>query len=173
MTSSRNCPLLWMSRAYSRYLARADRPQHLRLDHLAEADDGIERRAQLMAHVGEEFRLRAVGRFGPGLFAGIFVGKIGQPLRLLLGEDALLLQVAHRHHQFALGKHEALLVLLERGDVGADRDEAAILGAPLVDLEPAAVAQLHLNGLALGTVVALPGTCWRIAGSLAVCATTS
>ena len=67
-----------------------------------------------MAHIGEEFRLRPVGRFGPRLFARIFVGEIGQPLRLLLGEEALLLQVAHRHHQFALGKEQALFLLLER-----------------------------------------------------------
>src|SRR6267154_262543 len=29
------------------------------LDHLAEADDGVQGRAELVAHVGEEFRLRA------------------------------------------------------------------------------------------------------------------
>ena len=75
------------------------RPEHLRLHHFAEADDGVERRAQLMAHVGEEFRLGAVGRLGAGLLAGILVGKVGQALRLLVGQQAFLLQVAHRHHQ--------------------------------------------------------------------------
>ena len=118
------------------------------LHHLAEADDGVERRAQLMAHIGEEFRLRPVGRLGAGLLARIFVGEIGEALRLLLGEEALLLQVAHRHHQFAFREQQPLLVLLERRDVGADRDEAAILGAPLVDLQPASVAELHLEGVA-------------------------
>ena len=38
-----------------------------------------------------------------------------------------------------------LLVALELGDVGADRDEAAVLGAPLVDLQPAAVLELQLE----------------------------
>ena len=34
-------------------------------DHqLGEADDGVERRAQLMADIGEELRLGAIGRFG-------------------------------------------------------------------------------------------------------------
>jgi len=41
---------------------------------------------------------------------------------------------------------EALLELLG-GDVGADGDEAAILGAPLADLQPAAIAELRLNDL--------------------------
>ena len=103
-----------MSRAYSTYLPRADRPEHLVLHHLAEADDGVERRAQLMAHIGEEFRLRPARRLGAGLLARIFVGEIGEALRLLLGEQALLLQIAHRHHQFALGEEQALFLLLER-----------------------------------------------------------
>ena len=34
------------------------------MDHLREADDGVQRRAQFVAHIGEEFGLRAVGRFG-------------------------------------------------------------------------------------------------------------
>ena len=48
----------------------ADGPQQLDLHHLGEADDGVERRAQLMAGVGEEVGLAVVGRFrlvlGPG-----------------------------------------------------------------------------------------------------------
>ena len=38
--------------------------EHLVLDDLRKADDGIERRAQLVAHVGEELRLGARGRLG-------------------------------------------------------------------------------------------------------------
>ena len=34
-----------------------------------------------------------------------------------------------------------LLLALQRGDVGADRNVAAVLGAALVDLQPAAVAR--------------------------------
>ena len=39
------------------------------LQDFGEADDGVERRAQLMGHVGEEFRLVPVGGFDlPALF---------------------------------------------------------------------------------------------------------
>jgi hypothetical protein len=55
-----------------------------------------------MAHVGEEFRLRTVCRFGPGFLSRILVGQVSQALRLLVGKQAFLLQVAHRHHQRAL-----------------------------------------------------------------------
>ena len=42
--------------------------RHL-LQHLAVSDDGVERRAQLVAHVGEEVALGLVGRLGRFLFA--------------------------------------------------------------------------------------------------------
>ena len=41
-------------------------------------------------------------------------------LGLLVGEQAFLLQVAHRHHQFAFGQQQPLFLALQRGDVGAD-----------------------------------------------------
>jgi hypothetical protein len=109
MTSSRNRPLRWMSREYSAVFIRTHGPEHFGQHHLGEADDGVERRSQLVAHVGEEFRLRAVRGFSPRLLAGIFVGEVGQALGLLVGQQALLLQVAHRHHQFALGEPAAAL----------------------------------------------------------------
>src|SRR5882724_4048276 len=42
----------------------AERPQQLALEHLREADDGVERRAQLVAHGGQEFGLGAAGALG-------------------------------------------------------------------------------------------------------------
>ncbi len=36
---------------------------------------------------------------------------------------------------------------LHHGDVGADRDEAAVARAPLVDLQPALVGKLHFRRL--------------------------
>ena len=51
-----------------------------------------------------------------------------------------------RRHQALLALHQLFFVPLERGDVGADRDEAAILGAPLADVQPAAVVELRLEG---------------------------
>src|SRR6185312_10859789 len=60
-----------------------DRPQHLLLDDVGEADDGIERSPQLVAHVGEEVGLGAVGRLGlvlgvrryPGGLLGLLLAK--------------------------------------------------------------------------------------------------
>src|SRR6185437_12815387 len=39
-----------------------------------------------------------------------------------------------------------LLVQLDLGDVGADRDVAAVLGAAFADMHPAAVVELGLEG---------------------------
>ncbi len=49
----------------------ADRPEHLRLDHLREAEHGVQRRAQLMAHIGEE------GGFGVARLLRHFLGEEG------------------------------------------------------------------------------------------------
>ena len=48
--------------------------------------------------------------------------------------------------QLLLAVGEALLALLQRGDVGADADEAAVLGAALIDVQPAAILELGLIG---------------------------
>src|SRR3546814_3425749 len=42
----------------------ADRPEDLLQDELREADDGVQRRAQLVAHGGQEVALGAVGHLG-------------------------------------------------------------------------------------------------------------
>ena len=69
--------------------------------HLAVADDGVERGAQLVAHVRQELRLRAVGNIGgfPVLlrvFAGGFKLEVlsGQRLRRRLGGFLGLFQLA-------------------------------------------------------------------------------
>ena len=41
---------------------------------------------------------------------------------------------------------QLLFVQLDGGDVGADRDIAAVLGAAFADVEPAAVLELGLEG---------------------------
>jgi len=63
-----------------RVFSRAQQAEHFFLHHFAETDDGIERRPELMAHVGEEFRLRAVGGLGAGFLLGVFVGEFGEAL---------------------------------------------------------------------------------------------
>src|SRR4029078_12766241 len=46
--------------------------------------------------------------------------------------------------ELLLGLGKTLLVLLEDGDVGVDTDKAAILGAALLDVQPAPVLDLRL-----------------------------
>ena len=91
------------------------------LEDLAVADDGIERRAQLVAHVGEE------AGFGP-------VGFVGRVARV--GE---------------LG-----FVLFHFGDVGIDRNRAAVGGFALADLDPTTVAAALDVGFAGGVVAREP-----------------
>ncbi len=116
------------------------------LHDLGEADDRVEWRPQLMAHIGEEFGLGAVGRFGRRLLLEIALGHVGELLRLRLQRLARGLEVGDVHHELVLRLRQPLLLLLQLGDVGADRDRAAILGAPTVDLEPAAVREPRLVG---------------------------
>src|SRR3546814_3069781 len=59
----------------------ADRPEDLVLDDLGKADDGVERGAQLVAHVGEEEGLRAVRHLG------VFLGSAKLLLNELLTAD--------------------------------------------------------------------------------------
>ena len=66
-----------------------------------------------------------------------------------------LLRGAHvgdRRHQALLAVDQFLFVRLERGDVGADRDIAAVLGAPLADVQPAAVLELGFEGAGAGNI---------------------
>src|SRR3546814_2447831 len=59
-------------------LRAAERAQQLALHDFREADDGVQRRAQLMAHVGQELRLGAVGELG---------ALLGADQRLLRSEE--------------------------------------------------------------------------------------
>ena len=89
--------------------------------------------------------LVAVGLLGAVLLLGVFLGELDHLLRLLLELLARLAEVGDGRHQPALAVDQLALVALELRDVGADRDEAAVLGAPLVDLQPAAVLELQLE----------------------------
>ena len=89
--------------------------------------------------------LVAVGLLGAVLLLGVFLGELDHLLRLLLELLARLAEVGDGRHQPALALDQLALVALQLGDVGADRDEAAVLGAPLVDLQPAAVLELQLE----------------------------
>src|SRR6202022_268700 len=120
-------------------LLRSERSEGLTPHQLRKSDNGVERRPEFMAHVGKELGLRTVGGFGLSLLLVVALGEIGQLLRLLLERLARLAQLRDGREQQPLGIDQLLLVLLERGDVRADRDIAAVAGAAFVDLEPASV----------------------------------
>ena len=48
-------------------LALVERAEHLLAQHVREADDGVQRRAQFVAHIGQELRFHAIGLFGADL----------------------------------------------------------------------------------------------------------
>ena len=63
---------------------RAERAVDLARHQLGKSDDGIERRAQFVAHIGEEFGFRLVGGLGLGLLVEVAFGQIGELLGLQL-----------------------------------------------------------------------------------------
>ena len=120
-------------------LVGAEHAEHAAAHDLGEADDGVQRRAQFVAHIGEEFRFRLVGFLGAILFLRVFFGEVGKfGLRTL--------QVDHVGAQAGVIFDQLLLVLLDAGDVGADRDVAPVLGAALGDVQPASVVELRFEG---------------------------
>ena len=125
---------------------RAERAEHAAAHDLGEPDDGIERRAQLVAHIGEEFGFGLVGFLGAVLLLGIFFGEVGEFDGLALELGLRTFQIDDGGAQAKVVVDQLLLVLLDAGDVGADRNIAAILGAALADVQPVAVIELRLEG---------------------------
>ena len=76
----------------------------------------------------------------------IFFGEVGELERLPFQRGLRAFQVDHGGAQAQVVVDQLLLVLLDAGDVGADRDVAAVLGAALADMQPAAVVELRLEG---------------------------
>ncbi|GAA3855134.1 hypothetical protein GCM10022626_28620 [[Pseudomonas] carboxydohydrogena] len=124
----------------------AERAEHAAAHHFGKADDGVERRAQFVAHVGEEFRLGLVGFLGAALLFGIFLREVGQLPGLLFECHLRSLEIDDIGGQPQVVVYQPLLVALDLGDVGADRHEAAVLGAALADVQPASVIELRLEG---------------------------
>jgi len=83
------------------------------LQHLGEADDGVERRAQFVAHGGEEAAFRGIGALGLG--AGIF-----ERLLLLLAPGDV---AQHRDHFAAAGFAGVGAGLFKRPAAHLDPDE--------------------------------------------------
>src|SRR6185437_16244800 len=124
----------------------AERPEHAAFHDFGEADNRVERRAQFVAHVGEEFGFGLVGLLGAGLFPGIFFGEIGKLDGLPFERGLRTLQVHYRRAQPQVVLDQFLFVLLDAGDVGTYRDVAAVLGAAFADMQPASVIELRLEG---------------------------
>ena len=101
---------------------------------------------QLVRHVGQEFGLGAVGGLGALGLAHVFLVEVDELLAALLLGAARQAEVVDRRHQPPLAVDQLLLVLLQLRDVGADRDGAAVARLQLVDLQPAPVRQLPLEG---------------------------
>ncbi len=134
MTSSRYWPLVRMSLQYSLIFFRAERAEHAGFHDLGEADDGVQRRAQFVAHVGEEFRFGEICFLGAVLFLRIFLGEHSEFNRLRLQRLLRGAQVGDGGNLPALAFYQLFLVHLDRRDVGADRHVAAVLGALLADM---------------------------------------
>ena len=124
----------------------ADRAEGALAHDLGEAENGVERRAQLVGHVGQEGGLGAGGRLGALLLGGVVLVHLGQLDRLALGVAPGDRQIVDDRHQPALGIRQTGLMQLELGDVGADGDEAVVGGAALRQEQPAAVRQQRLGG---------------------------
>ena len=90
-----------------------------------------------MAHIGQEFRFGLIGILGAGFLRRIFFGEV---LELLLG----LAQILDGREQARLAVLQFAFLLLQAGDVGADRNITAVLGAPLAE-QPVAVVKLCLE----------------------------
>ncbi|BEV47003.1 hypothetical protein CRBSH125_31860 [Afipia carboxidovorans] len=99
-----------------------------------------------MAHVGEEFRFGLVRFLGAAFFLGVFLREVGQFARLPLKCRLRAFEIDDISGEPQIVVDEALLVMLDLGDVGADRHEAAVLGAPFADVQPASVVELRLEG---------------------------
>ncbi|MDP3153452.1 MAG: hypothetical protein Q8N23_12310 [Archangium sp.] len=127
----------------------------LAVDQLGEADDRVERRAQLVRHVGEELALEPAGFVNAPVLHLEPQAARAEPLELLLlgeiereGDDAVFVEQrpAHQHrHVFAVGPRVLLLVWLR--DAGGLQIFAGerVDGAPLFGRDvPREEARLEL-----------------------------
>src|SRR5262249_23228960 len=120
---------------------RTQGAEHLAPHDLGEAEDRVERRAQLVAHIGQEFGLGAAGRLG-GL-AGA-VGGLGADLRGDVGDRALVVEeragpVAHGAGALADPDALARLVAEDLGDETVDmavyvEDAGELVAAVRIDV---------------------------------------
>ena len=135
-----------MSWQYSCVFLRPQRSEHAAAHHLGKSDDGVERCTQFVAHIGEEFGFGLVGFLGAVLLVGIFLRKVDQFDGLRLERGLRALEIDYGGAQAKVVVDQFLFVFLDAGDVCADRNVAAVLGAALRDVQPVAVVELRLEG---------------------------
>ena len=131
-------------------------PEHLREQHLREADDGVERRPELVGHVGEELRLVAVGH----LELGALVGDLPEEPGVLDREGRLVRegaeQIDHLGGEFAgcAASHDEsaddpVLAQEGHGEEGAEsRPHHDVANRPLIHVLRGDIGEL--DGLARG-----------------------
>ena len=152
MTSSRYSPLRWMSRQYSTYLSEPSAPN---------MPDSMISEKPMMALSGVRSSWLMLARNFDLAWLASSARLVGVASASCRACDLQLLlrlaQVGDGRHQPLLAVDQLLLVLLQRRDVGADRNVAAVLGAALADLQPVAVVELRLEGARAGNGRVLAG----------------
>ena len=110
------------------------RPEHLALHHLGKAQDGVERRAQLMAHLRQEARLGDVGALGAApRFVGNRLGLLEfADQRVLLGaglerRERRRVQPVRQHGEIGLrgqrhGRENVVVHAAAQREIERDRD---------------------------------------------------
>ena len=96
--------------------------------------------------LARNFDFGLIGLFGAGLFLGVFLRQIGELFGLQFQRLLRLAQIVDGGDATLLALDQPLFVQLDLGDVGADRNVAAVLGAPLADVHPASVVELRFEG---------------------------
>ena len=129
---------------------RAERAEGLLLHQFRKADDMVQRRAQFVIHIGEKLRFCAVSGFGGGLLHMIFFGEYRELLLLYLERLSRFRQIGDRRHQSALRIGQLFFIVLELRNVGADGYVTAVLRAPFIDLQPAAVGEARFVSAGAG-----------------------
>ena len=124
----------------------AEWAEHLLLHDVGEAVDGVQRCAQLVAHIGEELGLGLVGLLGADLFGLVGLGEFDEASLHILQRGNV---VAEDLRVLA----QELLAVAHVGDVGGDRHAATIACGVVAIAEVASVPQLDL-GFALTTDLA-------------------
>ena len=166
-------PLVRMSWQYSWYLSEPSAP-NMPLPMISEkpmmALSGVRSSWLILARNFDLAWLASSARFFSSEY---FCGEIGELDGLALQRGLRALQVDHGGAQAEVVVDQLLLVLLDAGDVGADRDVAAVLGAALADVQPAAVVELRLEGAGARRLVAASCSRVRTSGMLPTSITVS